>query len=108
MEGIVLSGEIRYNFSYQKTGKDCRMSVRCEPVYSKRVEDMGKINREDMLELTRRMTLKRNCFDRTAGAYLDGEGFMEETKICGYAQNAEENLKGQIRDITAGKHPKQY
>ena len=25
---------------------------------------MGKINREDMLELTRRMTLKRNCFDR--------------------------------------------
>ncbi len=42
MEGIVLSGEIRYNFSYQKTGKDCRMSVWCEPVYSKRVEDMGK------------------------------------------------------------------
>ncbi len=28
---------------------------------------MGKINREDMLELTRRMTLKRNCFDRIAG-----------------------------------------
>ncbi len=25
---------------------------------------MGKINREDMLELTRRMTLKWNCFDR--------------------------------------------
>ena len=23
--------------------------------------DMGKINRKDMLELTRRMTLKRNC-----------------------------------------------
>ena len=31
---------------------------------------MGKINREDMMELTRRMTLKRNCFDRIAGAYL--------------------------------------
>ena len=40
---------------------------------------MGKINREDMLELTRRMTLKRNCFDRIAGAYLDEEGFLDGT-----------------------------
>ncbi len=40
---------------------------------------MEKINREDMLELTRRMTLKRNCFDRMAGAYLDGEGFVDGT-----------------------------
>lgn len=36
-----------------------------------------KINREDMLELTRRMTLKRNCFGRIAGAYLDKEGFVD-------------------------------
>ena len=36
-----------------------------------------KINREDMLELTRRMTPKRNCFSRIAGAYFDGEGFVE-------------------------------
>ena len=40
---------------------------------------MGKINREDMLELTRRMTLKRNCFDRIAGAYFDEEGFVDGT-----------------------------
>ena len=40
---------------------------------------MDKINREDMLELTRRMTLKRNCFSRIAGAYLDEEGFVEGT-----------------------------
>lgn len=40
---------------------------------------MGKINREDMLELTRRMTLKRNCFSRIAGAYLDEEGFVDGT-----------------------------
>ena len=33
------------------------------------------INREDMLELTRRMTLSRNCFARVAGAYMDEEGF---------------------------------
>lgn len=40
---------------------------------------MGEIDREDMLELTRRMTLKRNCFDRIAGAYLDEEGFVDGT-----------------------------
>jgi len=40
---------------------------------------MKGINREDMLELTRRMTLKRNCFSRIAGAYLDKEGFVEGT-----------------------------
>ena len=36
-----------------------------------------KIDREDMLELTRRMTLSRNCFDRVAGAYMDEDGFED-------------------------------
>lgn len=40
---------------------------------------MIRINREDMLELTRRMTLKRNCFSRIAGAYMDGEGYVDGT-----------------------------
>lgn len=40
---------------------------------------MNKINREDMLELTRRMTVKRNCFSRIAGAYFDEEGFVDGT-----------------------------
>ena len=40
---------------------------------------MIRINREDMLELTRRMTLKRNCFSRIAGAYLDGDGYVDGT-----------------------------
>lgn len=40
---------------------------------------MNEINREDMLELTRRMTLKRNCFTRIAGAYLDEEGLVDGT-----------------------------
>ncbi len=39
----------------------------------------GTINREDMLELTRRMTLSRNCFSRIAGAYFDEEGFVDGT-----------------------------
>lgn len=30
-----------------------------------------------MLELTRRMTLKRNCFSRIAGAYFDEEGYVD-------------------------------
>ncbi len=37
------------------------------------------INREDMLELTRRMNVSRNCFSRVAGAYVDGEGFIDNT-----------------------------
>lgn len=38
-----------------------------------------KINRNDMLELTRRMTLSRNCFVRAAGAYIDDEGYIDNT-----------------------------
>lgn len=35
------------------------------------------IKREDMLELTRRMTIKRNSMDRIAGCYLDEEGYQD-------------------------------
>ena len=34
----------------------------------------AKINRDDMLELTRRMTLARNNFSRIAGCYVDNDG----------------------------------
>ena len=37
------------------------------------------INRDDMLELTRRMTPARSCFDRIAGAYIDGMGEVDES-----------------------------
>ena len=37
------------------------------------------INRNDMLELTRRMTLSRNCFMRAASAYVDEVGFIDNT-----------------------------
>lgn len=40
---------------------------------------MTGINREDMLELTRRMTMSRNCFHRIAGAYFDREGYVDGT-----------------------------
>ena len=37
------------------------------------------INREDMLELTRRMTPARSCFDRIAGAYINDMGEVDES-----------------------------
>ena len=37
------------------------------------------INREDMLELTRRMTPDRTCFDRVAGAYMSADGEIDDT-----------------------------
>ena len=37
------------------------------------------INREDMLELTRRMTPARTCFDRIAGAYINDMGDVEDS-----------------------------
>ena len=37
------------------------------------------IDRNDMLELTRRMTPARNCFVRIAGAYMDEEGYDHST-----------------------------
>ena len=37
------------------------------------------INRDDMLELTRRMTPSRSCFDRVAGAYINDWGEVDES-----------------------------
>lgn len=38
-----------------------------------------RINREDMLELTRRMTVKRSSMTRIAGAYMDRDGYVDGT-----------------------------
>ncbi|MCD7744329.1 MAG: DUF4317 domain-containing protein [Lachnospiraceae bacterium] len=43
------------------------------------MRQQGTIKREDMLELTRRMTLSRTCFSRIAGAYFDEEGYVDGT-----------------------------
>jgi len=40
---------------------------------------MIRIEREDMLELTRRMTVKRTSMTRIAGSYMDGDGFVDGT-----------------------------
>ncbi len=38
-----------------------------------------KIDRKDMLELTRRMTASRTCFFRMAGAYMNTEGEIDDS-----------------------------
>ena len=50
----------------------------CDRV-SLRKEGKHMINREDMLELTRRMTPARSSVARVAGAYLDEEGYVDGT-----------------------------
>lgn len=54
------------------------------------------INREDMLELTRRMTPKRTSFTRIAGGYLDGDGEIDGTFNTNFLnlslQDKEKNL----------------
>ncbi|MBO5521228.1 MAG: DUF4317 family protein [Eubacterium sp.] len=37
------------------------------------------IDRHDMLELTRRMNPERSCFSRIAGAYMDADGYIDNT-----------------------------
>lgn len=59
------------------------------------------INREDMLELTRRMTPARSHFTRLAGAYIDEEGYVEGTFNINFTK-----LKGAERNrcLEIAKH----
>ena len=54
-----------------------------------------KINREDMLELTRRMTSSRSHIMRLAGAYIDEEGYVDGTFNTNFLK-----LKGEERKRT--------
>ena len=58
---------------------------------------MDKISREDMLELTRRMTLKRNCFSRIAGAYLDEDGCIDGTFNRHFQRLSEKDQEKNLR-----------
>lgn len=52
------------------------------------------INREDMLELTRRMSASRTHLARLAGAYMDEEGYVDGTFHTNFL-----NLKGTERQL---------
>lgn len=45
----------------------------------RKVEKRMNINREEMLALTRRMTVKRTSMTRISGCYADAEGFIDGT-----------------------------
>ena len=83
------------------------------------------INREDMLELTRRMTPARTSFTRIAGCYVDADGdfdgsfninFLklsasEKTKNLAIAKTipfAETNTKLKIRDPDRKSESRKY
>ena len=55
------------------------------------------INREDMLALTRRMTVKRTSMTRIAGGYLDRDGYIDGTFNTGFlklsSDKKEKNLQ---------------
>ena len=72
------------------------------------------INREDMLELTRRMTPSRTCFDRIAGAYVNEWGEVEDTfnihfgKLSGSDKAKNLNLAKTIPFAKTNEQLKEY
>lgn len=43
------------------------------------MSSITRINRDDMLELTRRMTIARTSMTRIAGSYMDADGVIDGT-----------------------------
>lgn len=72
------------------------------------------INRDDMLELTRRMTPARTCFDRIAGAYVNDLGEVEESfnihfgKLTGAEKTRNLNLAKTIPFSRTNEQLKEY
>ena len=66
------------------------------------------IDREDMLELTRRMTLSRSCFSRIAGAYLDEEGLVDGTFHTHFLKLSEAEREKNLKIAKANVKLKNY
>ena len=72
------------------------------------------INRADMLELTRRMTPSRTCFDRVAGAYMSADGEIDNTfnihflKLSGSEQKRNLDLAKEIPFGRTNEQLKEY
>jgi len=75
---------------------------------------MIKIDREDMLELTRRMTVKRTSMTRIAGGYLDREGYIDGTfntnflKLSAHEKEKNLNLAKTIPFAETNQNLKMY
>lgn len=56
------------------------------------------INREDMLALTRRMTVKRTSMTRIAGGYLDRDGYIDGTFNTGFLKLSPDEQRKKFTD----------
>lgn len=56
------------------------------------------INREDMLALTRRMTVKRTSMTRIAGGYLDMDGYVDGTFNTGFLKLSPDEKEKKFTD----------
>ena len=70
-------------------GKDHKKKKYNSLIQNAKDTNMGQINRDDMLELTRRFTSARSNLVRIAGAYIDEEGYIDGTFNTSFL-----NLKG--------------
>lgn len=72
------------------------------------------INRDDMLELTRRMNPSRTCFDRIAGAYINDLGEIDDSfnihfgKLTGSEKNRNLRLAKAIPFSKTNEQLKEY
>ena len=72
------------------------------------------INRDDMLELTRRMNPSRTCFDRIAGAYINDLGEIDDSfnihfgKLIGSEKNRNLRLAKAIPFSKTNEQLKEY
>lgn len=55
------------------------------------------LNRDDLLELTRRMTVKRSCIFRTAGAYMDEDGEIDGSFNTGFLKLSPEEKESNLK-----------
>lgn len=58
------------------------------------------LKREDMLELTRRMNLSRNCFFRIAGSYRDKDGYEDGSFNTSFLKL---NQKDKVKNLEIAK-----
>ena len=73
------------------------------------MSSITRINRDDMLELTRRMTIARTSMTRIAGSYMDADGFIDgtfNTNFLKLKNSEKENRTGQNMRTTKGKDKK--
>ena len=73
------------------------------------MSSITRISRDDMLELTRRMTIARTSMTRIAGSYMDADGFIDgtfNTNFLKLKNSEKENRTGQNMRTTKGKDKK--